>query len=217
MNQKDIFKSIHDAIQEYDESRLIAQVKKALNEKLDPIRLIEDVMNPAMVEVGKKFQEELIYLPELMLSAKAFKAAMKVIQPILVELKADVQTKGKVVIGTVKGDLHDIGKNLVATMFQTTGFDVLDLGIDVDSYTFMEGALKFDAQIIALSALLTTTMAAQGEVIETLKEKGVRDKFKVLVGGAPVNQGWAKTIGADGYAENAPGAVTVVKRLLRIS
>jgi corrinoid protein of di/trimethylamine methyltransferase len=216
MNQQDIFNSIHNAIQRYDENKLVAQVEKALDEKVDPIKLIEDVMTPAMVEMGKKFQEEIIYLPELMLAAKAFKAAMKVIQPILVELRVDVQTKGKVVIGTVKGDLHDIGKNLVVTMFQTTGYDVLDLGIDVDSHTFTEEALKFDAQIIGLSALLTTTMAAQGEVIETLKEKGVRDKFKVIVGGAPINQGWADTIGADGYAENAPGAVSLVKNLLKI-
>ena len=166
-------------------------------------------------EIGKRFQSGEMFLPELQMSADVFQAAMEILQPKLLDAKVEIRPKGRVVIGTVKGDLHSIGKNLVATMLRTAGFEVTDLGVDIPTFTFLEQAEKANADIIALSALLTTTMPAQGEVIEALNDQGERDKFRILIGGAPVNQKWADEIGADAYGENAAEAVTLAERLCR--
>jgi len=151
-----------------------------------------------------------MYLPELQMSADVFQAAMDIIEPRLLESQNGYEQKKRIIIGTVKGDLHSIGKDLVATMLKTNGYEVIDLGVDISSLDFMEKAVHYDANVIALSALLTTTMAAQKEVIEALNTNGVRDQFKVIVGGAPVNQEWADSIGADAYGENAVAAVNII-------
>jgi trimethylamine corrinoid protein len=213
MEQEDIIKKIYDGILELDRERTLELANAVVSENLGITDIIQKGMSPAMDEVGKRFQMGTLYLPELQISAEIFAAVMQVFQPKLLKSGTAEKRKGRVIIGTVKGDQHSIGKNLVATMLKVGGFDVDDLGIDVPIFTFLEQAEKVKADIIALSALLTTTMPVQREIIEALKEEGIRDKFKVMVGGAPVNQKWADEIGADGYAENAPEAVRVAKAL----
>ncbi|MHA1954839.1 MAG: corrinoid protein, partial [Candidatus Heimdallarchaeaceae archaeon] len=174
---------------------------KTLNEQLDLNDAI-DAFSLAIREAGDLFEEGEFFLPELMRSAEAMKAAMTIFEPILKEGKED-RVLGKVVIGTIEGDIHDIGKTLVAAMLSAEGFEVHDLGADVPVSTFIDTALEVDANLICISALLTTTMLGQKKLIDTLKEKNLRDRFKVLIGGAPVSKQWVKEIGADGSAENA--------------
>ena len=171
-------------------------------------------MVPAMDTVGQRFECNEIFVPELLISARAMKAALALIQPKLAASGA--QSIGRVVIGTVKGDLHDIGKNLVASMLEGGGFEVIDLGVDVAPEKFVETVKEKGAQIVALSALLTTTMPAMKNTIEELKKAGMREGVKVLVGGAPLTQQFADDIGADGYSDNANGAVTKVRELIKV-
>jgi trimethylamine corrinoid protein len=164
-------------------------------------------------KVGQLWEEGEYFLPELITSAECMKAAMKIMQPELEKAQIQMQSAGTVVIGTVEGDIHDIGKNLVASILSANGFDVVDLGADVKLETFIEKAEEVSADLICLSALLTTTMTGQKRLIELLKEKGLYGRYKVMVGGAPVNQKWADDIGADGYSENALTAVGAAKKL----
>jgi methylmalonyl-CoA mutase cobalamin-binding domain/chain len=170
-------------------------------------------MIPAMDEVGRRFECEEYFVPELLLSGRAMKAALELIRPLLAASGA--QPTGRVVIGTVKGDLHDIGKNLVASMLEGGGFEVTDLGADVPPERFVEVVKSNKADIVALSALLTVTLPAMRSTIEALKGAGVRDEVKVIVGGAPVTEQYACEIGADGYSENATGAVSLARNLMK--
>jgi 5-methyltetrahydrofolate--homocysteine methyltransferase len=165
-----------------------------------------------MDEVGRRFEAEEYFVPELLLSARAMKAALALVRPLLAARGA--KPAGRVAIGTVKGDLHDIGKNLVASLLEGGGFQIQDLGADVSAEKFVQAARDGDAQIIALSALLTVTMRGMKTTIDALKEAGVRDRVKVIVGGAPITQRYADEIGADGYAENASAAVALTRRLV---
>ena len=187
---------------------------KAVNEKLDLNEAI-DAFSLAIREAGDLFEEGEFFLPELMRSAEAMKAAMEIFDPILKEGK-EVRYLGKVVIGTIEGDIHDIGKTLVASLLSADGFEVHDLGADVPVSTFIDKAIEVDANIICISALLTTTMLGQKRLIDQLKEKNIRDKFKVLIGGAPISKTWVDEIGADGSAENAVSAVKLAKSVLGI-
>lgn len=191
-------------------SKNLAQ--KAIADKLD-INATIDTFSLAIREAGDLFEEGEFFLPELMRSAEAMKAAMTIFEPIISEGKEN-RLLGRVVIGTIEGDIHDIGKTLVASMLSAEGFDVHDLGADVPISKFIDKALEINADIICISALLTTTMIGQKRLIDTLKERNVRDKFKVLIGGAPVSKKWTKEIGADGTAENAVSAVKLAKNLL---
>ena len=173
--------------------------------------LINGYMIRAMDEVGRRFECEEYFVPELLLAARAMKGALELIRPLLVERGA--QPVGRVVIGTVKGDLHDIGKNLVSSMLEGAGFEVFDLGVDVSPQKFTAEVQTRNAQIVALSALLTTTMPSMQSVIEELRKSGARDTVKVIIGGAPVTQQYADQIGADGYGENAAVAVSIARRL----
>jgi trimethylamine corrinoid protein len=197
---------------EINQAELLAQ--KALDEKLDINEAI-DAFSLAIREAGDLFEEGEFFLPELMRSAEAMKAAMTIFEPILKEGKED-RVLGKVVIGTIEGDIHDIGKTLVAAMLSAEGFEVHDLGADVPVSTFIEKALEVDANLICISALLTTTMIGQKKLIDTLKEQNLRERFKVLIGGAPVSKQWVEEIGADGSAENAIGAVKLARKLIKI-
>lgn len=213
MKTEEILAKIYDAIIELDEAKTLEMVNMVLNEGLDAIEVISQAMSPAMVEVGKGFENGKMFLPELLLSADIYQAAMNILQPKILEAGGTVEALGKVVIGTVKGDIHAIGKNLVSTMLRTAGFEVHDLGIDVPPLTFVAQAEKFQADVIALSALLTTTMESQRVVIEALTVEGLRDRFKVIIGGAPVSRQWAEEIKADGYGKDAVQAVQVTKQL----
>lgn len=188
--------------------------EQALSEGVPAIKLVNEYMIPAMNEVGRRFDCNEYFVPELLLSARAMKAALELIRPILA--KSGVKPVGRVVIGTVKGDLHDIGKNLVAAMLEGGGFEVIDLGVNVAPEKFVDVVKNMGANIVAMSALLTTTMPAMKTTIDALKKAGVRDSVKVLIGGAPVTQKYADEIGADGYSENAPGAVVLARKVLAV-
>jgi len=186
--------------------------QKAVTDKLD-INKVIDAFSEAIREVGDLFEEGEYFLPELMRSAEAMKAAMEIFTPILAEGK-EQRSVARVVIGTIEGDIHDIGKTIVASMLSAEGFEVYDLGADVPVTDFVDKAIEVDAQLICISALLTTTMMGSKRLIDLLIEKGIRKKFKVLVGGAPVTKKWTEDIGADGTAENAISAVKLAKKLL---
>jgi 5-methyltetrahydrofolate--homocysteine methyltransferase len=177
---------------------------------VDPLKLVNEHMVPAMDEVGRRFEANEYFVPELLISARAMKAALELIRPLLTA-RGD-QPVGRVAIGTVKGDLHDIGKNLVASLLEGGGFEVIDLGVNVSPEKFIETVNAKQANIIAMSALLTTTMPSMKTTIDALKQAGVREKVIVLIGGAPITQKYADEIGADGYSENAVGAVALAKK-----
>ena len=187
-----------------------ALTQQALAEGVDPLTLVNEHMVPAMDEVGRRFEANEYFVPELLISARAMKAALELIRPLLTA-RGD-KPVGRVAIGTVKGDLHDIGKNLVASLLEGGGFEVIDLGVNVTPEKFIETVNAKQANIIAMSALLTTTMPAMKTTVDALKAAGVRNKVKVLIGGAPITQKYAEEIGADGYSENAVGAVALAKK-----
>ena len=174
--------------------------------------ILNEAMIPAMDEVGRLFEENEYYVPELLIAARAMKAGLTILRPELVA--TGIEAKGKVALGTVKGDLHDIGKNLVGIMIEGAGFDIIDLGVDVGPEQFVEAVSDQGAQVIGLSALLTTTMPSMQRTIDALKEAGLRDQVKVIIGGAPVTQRYADEIGADGYGRDAASAARLVRQML---
>lgn len=190
-------------------------VAAALAEGTKAGELLDEAMIPAMAEVGRLFEANEYYVPEMLISARAMKAGLAILRPTLVE--EDIEPKGKVVLGTVKGDLHDIGKNLVSIMIEGAGFEIIDLGVDVSPEDFVQAAQENEADAIGLSALLTTTMPSMQDTVEALEEAGMRDKVKVVIGGAPVTQKYADEIGADGYGRDAAAAANLVQSLLGIA
>jgi len=213
MNTEEFLNTVIEAIMEGNKDESVQLAQRAITEKMDLSEVIEKGYIPGIQQVGQKWEEGEYFLPELIASAECMKAAMEILHPELEKAQIKVRSTGKIVIGTVEGDIHDIGKNLVASILSANGFDVVDLGADVKLETFFEKAEEVNADVICLSALLTTTMTGQKKFIELLKEKGMYGLFKVMVGGAPVNQKWADDIGADGYSENALTAVDAAKKL----
>jgi len=202
---------LREAILKGDSKAALAVTREAIAENVDPLDLVTKHMVPAMDEVGRRFECQEYFVPELLIAARAMKGALELIRPLLIASGAP--SAGSVVIGTVRGDLHDIGKNLVASMLEGAGFDVFDLGTDVTPQKFLAEAKAKKAKIVALSALLTTTMTSMKSTIEEFKKEGVRGQFKFMIGGAPVTQDYADQIGADGYSENANGAVSMARKL----
>jgi len=200
---------LHEAILNGDAKTAAAATRAALGQNVPAIELIQQAMVPAMDEVGRRFECQEYFVPELLLSARAMKAALEPLRPLLAA--SGTQPAGKVVIGTVKGDLHDIGKNLVAALLEGGGFEVIDLGVDVAPEKFVETVQQTNANIVCLSALLTVTMLSMKAVIEGLQAAGLREHVTVLVGGAPVTRQFAEEIGADGYGENASAAVALAR------
>ena len=188
--------------------------QKALSENIDSLEAINAVLVPAIELVGEKFGKKEYFLPDLMRSANAMKNALTVFEKEIKQSGMERKSSGKVVIGTVKGDIHEIGKSIVASLLTAKGFDVFDLGVDVDSEAFLKKVQEEKADILAMSALLPITMPYQAKVIEDLKAKGLRAGIKVMVGGSPVTQEHADRIGADGYADNAVSAVKLAERLM---
>jgi corrinoid protein of di/trimethylamine methyltransferase len=201
--------TLYAAILNGDNAAAVEIVREALDEGVDPGDLIDQGMIPAMREAGQRFEDEDFFVPELLLAAHAMKAGLELIRPLLAERGAE--RKGCVVIGTVQGDLHDIGKNLVSSMLEGAGFEVVDVGADVTPERFVEAVKENDADLLGLSALLTVTMTAMKTTIDALEKAGLRDGVKVLVGGAPLSAEYASEIGADGYASNASAAVRVAE------
>ena len=214
MADEAVFDELRDAIIDQDQDAVLAKVEKALGAGIDPRDVINKGLLPGLNVIGERFECEEIFLPELMQAALAFQAAMGILEPKIRELGGDQAKKGKIVLGTVKGDLHSIGKNILRLMFETSGYEVYDLGIDVDLFKFVDKAAEVGADVIAMSALLTTTLVGQKDVIEALKDQGTRDKYRIIIGGGATTQQWAETIGADGWSANAYDAVNLVGRLV---
>jgi corrinoid protein of di/trimethylamine methyltransferase len=190
----------------------VEMTKKAIEQQIDAKSIIDNYMSKAMDEIGQRFESGKAFVPELLMSARAMKGALELLKPLMID--NNIPRAGKIVIGTVKGDLHDIGKNLVASMLEGSGFEVINLGVDISAEKFVRTMTEQKADILCLSALLTTTMNYMKEVINTLDEAGVRNQVKVLIGGAPISSAFAKEIGADGYSSNANAAVSMAKQLI---
>lgn len=204
--------SLYTAILEGDRHAAEEHVRSALDAGLSPSRLLDEAMIPAMREVGRLFEEGECYVPEMLVAARSMQGGLSLLRPLLA--KQGVEPVGCAVLGTVKGDLHDIGKNLVAIMLEGAGFEIHDLGIDVPPERFVQAVRDIQPDVVGLSAMLTTTMLGMKTVIEALEEAGLRDKVKVIVGGAPLTDSFADQIDADGYAPDANRAVALVKSLI---
>jgi len=206
-----IFHSLYNAILEGDIDGAQEYVRSALEAGASPARLLDEAMIPAMSEVGRLFEEGECYVPEMLVAARAMQNGLTLLRPLLVA--QGVKPVGRAVIGTVKGDLHDVGKNLVSIMLEGAGYEIHDLGIDVPADKFVTAVRELQPDFVGLSAMLTTTMLAMRDVIEALKQAGVREQVKVVVGGAPLTDAFAQQIGADGYATDANRAVVLVQSL----
>lgn len=204
--------SISQAIIDGDNIAAVAEVNIALEKGALAGDILRQACIPAMIEVGRLFESFEIFVPEMLISARAMQHALDVLRPHLVE--GDLNASGKVVIGTVAGDLHDIGKNLVCIMFEGAGFEVVDLGTDVEPETFVKAVQEHHPDILGMSALLTTTMTSMEKTIQALKDAGIRDQVVVMIGGAPVTQHYANMIGADGYASDASSATRLARELI---
>jgi 5-methyltetrahydrofolate--homocysteine methyltransferase len=204
-------KKLYDAILVGNFKSAREVTEKALAENVDPQMMVQQYMIPAMDEVGRRYEANEYFVPELLIAARAMKASLELIRPLLIARGAE--PAGRVAIGTVKGDLHDIGKNLVAAMLEGAGFEVIDLGVDVTPEKFITAVNERNANLIAMSALLTTTMSSMKTIVEAFRTAGARSKVKIMIGGAPVTQKYADEIGADGYSSNANGAVALARRL----
>ena len=210
----DTLTEITRSLVECEPDRTAELTQEALENGEEPLAIINQGLVPGMEIVGEKFQTGEYFLPQMVIAANAMQQAMALLEPELHARQQVSESAGTVVIGTVKGDIHEIGKSLVATMMSANGFRVHDVGVDVAPAVFIDRVQETRADLLGLSALLTTTMTAQREVIQAVEEAGIRDQVKVMVGGAPVTQQWADTIGADGYAEDVVAAVQLAKRLL---
>lgn len=204
-------KEIFQAVLEGDRETTMQLTQTAVDSGVDANDILQNALIAAMMQVGHLFEEGEYYVPEMLVSARAMQGALEILKPLLV--KSGIEPVGKIVIGTVKGDLHDIGKNLVSMMLEGAGFEIIDLGIDVAPEKFVE-AIHDDVDIIGLSALLTTTMPSMETTIKAINEAGLRNRVKIMVGGAPITADYAQKIGADGFAHDAGQAVTLAKSLL---
>lgn len=204
-------KLLYEAVLNGDAKVAKTTTEEALAQGAEPLKLVQDHMMPAMAEVGRRFETNEYFVPELLISARAMKGALELIRPLLAA--SGTEPVGRVALGTVKGDLHDIGKNLVGAMLEGGGYEVIDLGVNVSPEQFIAAVKEKKANIVAMSALLTTTMPSMKTTIDALKQAGVRDQVKVLVGGAPITRKYAEEVGADGYSESAAGAVAAAKKV----
>jgi corrinoid protein of di/trimethylamine methyltransferase len=209
----DVLRQLTQAVDEGDRAGAAALARQALEAGIPAQDILNDGLLPGMRVVGDKFAEGEYFLPDMLVAAASMKAAMAVLDPALKASETPMAARSRIVIGTVRGDIHEIGKSLVATLLGANGFEVIDLGVDVPAERFVETVAASGAALVGLSALLTTTMGAQKTVIEALSAAGLRDRVKIMVGGAPVTEKWATEIGADGYAGDAVSAVALAQRL----
>jgi corrinoid protein of di/trimethylamine methyltransferase len=216
MQTEDLYKEMAQSIIDGESEKAAELASQAVASNLDPLEAINNGFVVGVNYVGDQFSQGMMFLPELVMAGEAMKAAIAVLEPELARRGTERKMLGKVVLCTVEGDIHEIGKTLVGTMLSATGFQVYDLGVDVPVMKVVEKAREVGADIVTMSALLTTTMVHQKDVIEALEDVGIRSNVKVMVGGAPVTQEWVKQIGADGYSEDAIGAARVAKQLLGV-
>lgn len=206
------YDKINAAVISGDPNSVAQLVKDALNNNDDPLSIINKGLIAGMAVVGQRFKAGDMYVPEVLMAAKAMAAGVELVKPMIAD--GDIPTKGTIVIGTVKGDLHDIGKNLVAMMMESNGFNVINLGVDISPERFVDAVREHKPQVVGMSALLTTTMLAMRDTIEVLTEEGLRDSVKIIIGGAPVTDDFAKEIGADGFAPDAASAAELAGNLI---
>lgn len=208
-----IMKQLRDSILSYDSAAAVSAAKAAIQAKVDPLQAIEKGLVPAIEQVGDKFEKMEIYLPELMLAGDAMKGALDLLLPLVP--KGEKTSKATVVIGTVQGDVHEIGKNIVSSMLMAGGFDVVDLGVDVKTSVFVDEARSKRAKVIGASALMSSTIGSQKDIVDFLSASGDRKKFSFLVGGGPTTQEWADEIGADGWGKDAVSAVKMCNKIAK--
>jgi 5-methyltetrahydrofolate--homocysteine methyltransferase len=204
-------KDIIDVVLDFDQEKTAQLVQAYLDQGTDALAILDQALIAAMDEVGRRFSKGIFFVPEMLMAAEAMRAGLEILRPHLAS--SDIKAKGTIIIGTVKGDIHDIGKNLVSIMLECAGFNVIDLGVDVSKGKFLAAAIKYQAHIIAFSALLTTTLAEMEEAVAAIKNRG-GGRLKTLVGGAPVTASFAAEIGADGYSPDAAGAVSIARNLI---
>lgn len=207
-----MFDELGSALLTGDSAAVFQLTEAALQAGNTPSDLLEQVLIPTMDVVGAEYENGIRYIPEMLISAEAMKEAMKILRPLL--SASGVAPRGRILIGTVEGDLHDIGKDLVATMLEGAGYEVVDLGVEVKAERFVEAIREYKPDVLAMSALLTTTMSVMPQVIDQVREEGLRESIKIIVGGAPITVDYAKRIGADGYGDDATAAVSTVRQLL---
>jgi len=217
MEKSELYKKMYDSVMSGDKAAAKQAAQAVLEEGLDPRNAIEEGFVPAINKAGELWEEGEYFLPELVMAAEAMKSGISVLEGELARRNESAPVIGKVIIGTIEGDIHDIGKSLIAALLSAAGFEVTDLGVDVPVSRFVEEAKLKSADIIGISALLTTTMIGQRKVIEKLKEEGIRDRFRVLVGGAPVSKKWAEEIGADAAPMSAAQAVQIARNLVAVT
>jgi len=214
MTEAEVFEKLKEAIIGFNDEMAVSMAKEVLSCNFNPLKAVDNGLVKGLDIIGEKYENDEIFLPELMMAAKTFQNAIQVLEPAIKE-RGDVRTKkGVVVFGTVKGDVHKIGKDIVILLLKNAGYEVHDLGEDVDLFTFIETANKVNANAIGLSALLTSTLSGQKDVIDALKQNGLRDKYIIMVGGGAVTPEWSETIGADLYAENAQVAVRKLSEMM---
>ncbi len=211
----DLLESLVQAVEDGEDEDALALAQQAMADKMDPLAVV-DALTDAIREVGDRFERMEVFLPEMMLAAQAMQKALEPVAPHLELLKEKRPPKGTVVIGTVEGDIHEIGKSIVALLLEVNGYTVHDMGPDVNALDFIKKAQEVDADVIGASALMTTTMPGQQEIVELLKDMGLRERFIVMVGGTPVTDAWAEEIGADSWAENAMQAVAVLGKVMEL-
>lgn len=214
--QNDILKEIQEALLSMDMEKTLMLTKRALEQKFDPIKIIEDGLSSGIKRLGEMYENGEAFLPELIMGAEIMKRAVEIVKPELEKRKEERKKLGRIMLATVEGDVHDIGKNLVALMLWINGFEIIDLGVDIPAKEIIEKIRELKPDVLGLSALLTTTLLEQKRVIEELEKAGLRKNVKIIVGGAPVTEEWAKKIGADGYAPDAVKAVDKIKELLEL-
>lgn len=216
MSEGEIISRLKDAILKFDENLAREMAEEVLKANINPLRAVDEGLVKGLDIIGEKYEKDEIFLPELMMAANTFQVAMKVLEPAIAAIGKERVSKGRVVIGTVKGDIHRIGKDIVTLLLRNSGYEVHDLGEDVDLFTFIDTARKMNADAIGLSALLTSTLSGQKDVIDALLQNGERDRYIIMVGGGAVTQEWAESIGADLYAENAQVAVRKLNELINV-
>ena len=209
---EELLKKINEDVIEGNIPEVAEGVQKAIDENIPADVILHEALIPAMDVVGQLFEDGEYFVPEMLVSARAMQGGLNLLKPLLVD--SNVEPAGKVVIGTIQGDLHDIGKNLVAMMLEGAGFEIHDLGVNVSPAKFVEAAKETDAHLVCMSALLTTTMSNMGKVVEAVNEAGLHEKVRIMVGGAPVTQEFCDKIGADGYSKDASAATRLAKKLV---
>jgi trimethylamine corrinoid protein len=211
---KSVAEELREAVLEFDEEKAAKAAQKWLESKSDPYRAITEVLTPAIQEMGERFERGEAFLPELIMATDAMNVAVKILEKDISKEKMERTKKGRIIIGTVKGDIHNIGKNIVSIMLMTAGYDVIDLGVDVEPSKFVEEAERSGSQMILASALMTFTALNMKKIVEYLEMEGLRKKYKIVFGGGPLTETWAKEMGADGYAPDALKAVELINRMI---